>query len=137
MAVEGNSILIGLRTRLNEKSEALIYRLEGLAQIFEKNTISDIKLVHQIKLLNSEGRALGISDLSICGNELIVAAAPASKDQQTGGIYRLRNNSIEKLIEYKKEKPEGVHCHEGGKKLMVTFDHGDDPSYGVIYEQQN
>ena len=137
MAVEGNSLLLGLRTRLNEKSEALIFRLEGLTQLFEKNEITDIKLAHQIKLLNGEGRALGISDLSLCGKELIIAAAPASKDEQTGGIYRLRQQKIEKLIEYKKEKPEGVHCHDAGQKLIVTFDHGDDPSYGVIYEQQN
>lgn len=137
MAVEGNALLIGLRSRLNEKSEALIFRLEGLAQMFEKNEIADIKLAYQIKLLNGTGRALGISDLSICGADLLIAGAPASKDEQVGGIFRWRNNKIEKLIEFKKEKPEGLHCHDSGKKLMVTFDHGDDPSYGVIYEQQN
>jgi hypothetical protein len=137
MAVEGNGLLIGLRTRLNEKSEALVFRLGNLNQIFEKNEIAEIKLAHQIKLVNSAGQSLGISDLSLCGNDLIIAAAPASKDEQTGGIYRLRNNSVEKLIEYKNEKPEGVHCHDSGKTLMVTFDHGDDPSFGVIYEQQN
>lgn len=136
LAVDGESILLGLRSRLTAKNEALIYRISGLSDLFNGGQIEDLELAHELKLTNGKGKALAISDLSVCGKDVFIAAAPASKKSRAGAVFRLRQGTVDRLFDYEHQKPEGIHCHDEGKKLFLTFDHGEEVSSGVLYEQR-
>lgn len=138
--IDGDTMLLGLR-RVGDSGHAFVLGLKGIKELIKGGSSAlAVTLAYELPLKHSDGEVLGISDLARCGSMLYVAAAPAEKKGHKGAIYRLDESSgaqsLVKIHEFAKEKPEGVDCRSSEGTLAVSFDHGKSGSHMVIYALQ-
>ncbi|MDA8793097.1 DUF3616 domain-containing protein [Bacteriovoracaceae bacterium] len=140
--IKDNSLYIGLRNPVLESGslrKAIIFKISNLNKLLKTGDIppGNITIFQKLVLKNTHGGVLGISGMSLCGDDLYLTAAPTRKKRRSGAIFRLnfnrRKSNALKIYNFPHQKPEGVYCDQG-KTLTVTFDHGRDPSQVAFYD---
>lgn len=134
ISASGTALLVGLRSPLTTSGEAVILRVDRVADAFRAGRIpaGSVTMFRSLDLSNRGGTARrGVSDLLDLPDGSLVLLANSPKggaDDGGGALYWLRpgNRTPTVLREFPRLRPEGVTLAEDGRSLMVVFDSGSD-----------
>lgn len=139
MTAKGGALYFGLKSPLDERGRALIWKLERPADVFAGKSLktSGLTLFARLplELGGAEGKARGgVAELLFSGSSLLVASTPSSGDTPLGALFSVADAErggelAPKLLEqFPGKKPEGICLSlSDPKKVTVVFDNGAAP----------
>jgi multidrug resistance efflux pump len=121
-------LYIGLKRPLNKTDDSLILNIGKLASIFEKQKLSQMKVVARIHFPGPKGEAR-LSEMIHFGDTLVLATTSGKPDVGRIWTYSLNSQKLNLLVEFPSFSPEGLAYDEVSKKLMIFFDEGKEQAH--------